>query len=151
MRAWHRLVKTRKTGWIFIALNCSVTLVGVCNTFFFFICGVGPKYKFFGNILRLCFVWVARCFRGSVPYIYCNIGRADENRPCLQGLITISLKAVNSTVYRIVRLFTVLYFSVRSSRSSALRFGLPTPPPPPSYNPDARPLGTFENRYIEVR
>ena len=31
LRAWHRLVKTRKTGWIFIALNCSVTLVGVCN------------------------------------------------------------------------------------------------------------------------
>ena len=67
------------------------------------------------------------------------------------------------------RLFTVLYFSVRSSRSSALRFGLhlawvskllrgqgavweearkidfSRPPPPRAIIPDARPLGTFEN------
>ena len=63
------------------------------------------------------------------------------------------------------RLFTVLYFSVRSSRSRALRYGLPScmsvlttqgagavweeapPPPPPTPSraviPDARPLGTI--------
>ena len=67
------------------------------------------------------------------------------------------------------RLFTVLYFSVRSSKSSALRYELPScmtvkptlgagvvwfdfsrtspsPPPPRAINPDARPLGTFENQ-----
>ena len=63
------------------------------------------------------------------------------------------------------RLFTVLYFSVRSSRSSALCYGLPScmsvkttkgegavweeatlPPPPRAIIPDAHPLGTFENQ-----
>ena len=70
------------------------------------------------------------------------------------------------------RLFTVLYFSVRSSRSRALRYGLPilhecqnylggrgglggseaiflAPLPPPRTiipDADARPLGTFENQ-----
>ena len=36
-------------------------------------------------------------------------------------------------------MFTVLYFSVRSSRSRALRA-------PRAIIPDARPLGTFENQ-----
>ena len=40
------------------------------------------------------------------------------------------------------RLFTVLYFSVRSSRSSAMCYGLPSC----MSVPDARPLGTFENQ-----
>ena len=57
------------------------------------------------------------------------------------------------------RLFTVLYFSVRSSRSSALRYGLPSCMSVKTtwgagggglldeaiIIPDARPLGTFEN------
>ena len=74
--------------------------------------------------------------------------------------------------WRWLRLFTVLYFSVRSSRSSALRYGLPScvsltgrlrfgtrrekyfsrpppvPPRPRAIIPDARPLGTFENQDI---
>ena len=62
------------------------------------------------------------------------------------------------------RLFTVLYFSVRSSRSSSLRYGLPSsmsvkttlirgrgwfgrkPPLPTAVIPDARLRGTFENQ-----
>ena len=48
------------------------------------------------------------------------------------------------------RLFTVLYFSVRSSRSNALRYGLPSwmsvKTPPKAIIPDARPLGTCENQ-----
>ena len=40
------------------------------------------------------------------------------------------------------RLFTVLYFPVRSSRWSALS----RPPSPRAIIPDARPLGTFENQ-----
>ena len=78
--------------------------------------------------------------------------------------------------WRWLRLFTVLYFSVRSSRSSALRYGLPScvsvkttygavavwdeerkiffsppsppPPRPRAIIPYARPLGTFENQDI---
>ena len=46
-----------------------------------------------------------------------------------------------------IRLFTVLYFSVRSSRSSALRYGLPSRMSVKNYLiPDARPLGTFEKQ-----
>ena len=46
------------------------------------------------------------------------------------------------------RLFTVLYFSVRSTRSSALRYGLLScgSVKTTAINPDARPVGTFENR-----
>ena len=60
-------------------------------------------------------------------------------------------------------LFTVLYFSVRLSRSRALHYRLPilhecqnylggggsiflAPPPPRTKIPDAHPLGTFENQ-----
>ena len=60
-------------------------------------------------------------------------------------------------------LFTVLYFSVRLSRSRALHYGLPilhecqnylggggsiflAPPPPRTIIPDTHPLGTFENQ-----
>ena len=52
-----------------------------------------------------------------------------------------------------VRLFAVLYFSVRSSRSRALRYGLPILHESQNYLgrgggliPDARPLGTLENQ-----
>ena len=51
-----------------------------------------------------------------------------------------------------LRLFTVLYFSVRLSRSSALRYGLPccmsvkTTQGAEAIFPDARPLDTFENQ-----
>ena len=46
------------------------------------------------------------------------------------------------------RLFTVLYFSVTSTRSSALRYGLLScvSVKTTAINPDARPLGTFENQ-----
>ena len=46
------------------------------------------------------------------------------------------------------RLFTVLYFSVRSTRSSALRYGLLScvSVKTTAINPDARSLGTFENQ-----
>ena len=48
------------------------------------------------------------------------------------------------------RLFTVLYFSMRSSRSSALRYGLPSSMSCQNYLratiPDVHPLGTFKNQ-----
>ena len=50
------------------------------------------------------------------------------------------LKIVRETKTHATRLFTDPYFRVRSSRSSAIRYGLP------SWIPDARPLGTFENQ-----
>ena len=50
------------------------------------------------------------------------------------------LKIARETKTHATRLFTDPYFRVRSSRSSAIRYGLP------SWIPDARPLGTFENQ-----
>ena len=46
------------------------------------------------------------------------------------------------------RLFTVLYFPVKSSRSSALRYGLLScvSVKTTAIIPDARPFGTFENQ-----
>ena len=90
---------------------------------------------------------VALSWKLSLPFITTRLTAPGSPRMVINSRHT--HRKHSRHLNRDSRLFTVLYFSVRSSRSRALRYGLPILHECQNYRaiiPDARHLDTFENQ-----
>ena len=90
---------------------------------------------------------VARSWKLSLPFITTRLTAPGSPRMVINSRHT--HRKHSRHLNRDSRLLTVLYFSVRSSRSRALRYGLPILHECQNYRatiPDFRPLDTFENQ-----